>query len=85
MTVLDNTQRQTAWANIMAQWSARNEEVALLSGELRTNLDAVDQWVSDNQTSFNQALTVTARASLTAGQKAELLLFVVKRRFIEGV
>ena len=65
-------------------WMRENKvTVAVVDkNDLREAVDAADQWVSDNQVSYNLALPVTARSNLTQAQKARLLWFVVQRRFM---
>lgn len=48
--------------------------------DLRAAVDAVDDWVDANQTSFNTAIPQPARNALTAAQKSALLVYVVMRR-----
>ena len=83
MAVLTDTERQTLWARYMSEVSARDprETVAVTKSDLRAAVDAIDQWVDDNAASFNSAIPVAARTALTARQKAELLMFVIRRRF----
>jgi hypothetical protein len=52
-----------------------------LIAELRAAVDAIDQWIDDNASSFNSSIPQPARSSLTAKQKARLLVWVVRRRF----
>lgn len=85
MALLSDAQRREAWAELMAEVSRRRESVALTKPDLRAAINAVDQWVSDNAASFNTALPAAAQAGLTPSQKAELLVFVTRKRFVEAV
>jgi hypothetical protein len=86
MAVLTNEQRQELWATYMSSVSGDGEAVgAFNKNELRTALDAVDDWVNTNQASFNAALPEPFQSEATASQKARLLTGVVGKRFIEGV
>lgn len=58
---------------------------ALTKAELRAAIDAADQWASDNAASYNTALPQPARSVLTAAQKANILAFVVRARYVNGV
>jgi hypothetical protein len=62
---------------------ASSERVALdlTKTALRAAVDAVDQWVDDNAAAFNAAIPLPARTVLTPKQKAQLLFYVVRRRF----
>lgn len=48
--------------------------------DLNAAIGAIDDWVDTNTTAFNTAIPQPARGSLTAKQKAQLLVYVVKRR-----
>ena len=81
MAVLSNTDRVAEWAGFMSDLSSRFEPLNLIKQDLRAAIDAVDDWIDSNTSSFNQALPVAARSALTPAQKAELLVRVVRRRF----
>ena len=81
MAVLPDAERVSAWNEFMSWWSDGPGPATLNKIELRAAVDAVDNWVDANSTSFNSALPVAARTRLTAQQKAKLLLLVVARRF----
>jgi hypothetical protein len=78
MAVLSDPNRVLVWAGYMRR---NDEDVALLKTELRAAVNATDQWIDDNASSFNQALPVAARTALTARGKARLLMEVLERRF----
>ncbi len=81
MAVLTDPDRkalQQAWC---AELSRRRTPFNLSRADLRAAVNAIDDWVDANSTAFNQAIPQPARAALTAQQKAELLMFVVQRRF----
>ena len=52
--------------------------------DLLAAVDAADQWASDNATSFNSALPLPARTTLTTSQKARLLSAVIIKRYTTG-
>ncbi len=81
MAILSENDRVTEWAGFMSDISIRREPIALVKQDLRDAINAVDDWVDTNTAAFNQALPVAARTFLTATQKAELLMRVVRRRF----
>jgi len=65
--------------------SRRRDSLAgLLKADVQAAVAAVDDWVVANQASFNAALPLPARTSLTAAQKAELLALVLQRRYDVG-
>jgi len=81
MAKLTDGDRTLLWAKTMSDLSITRESLTLAKGDLRAALNAVDDWVDDNQLSFNQALPQPARSALTASQKARLLTLIVRRRF----
>lgn len=82
MAVLTDTQRKQLWAKFMSDVSAREEVFGnLLKVDIRAAVDAIDQWVEDNQASFNSAIPLTARTELSAKQKAEIFKLILDKRF----
>jgi hypothetical protein len=81
MAVLPDGDRQALHKAIMSDLSARRESLGLTKAELRAAVDAIDQWVDDNAISFNTAIPLPARTTLTAKQKVELFMSIVKRRW----
>lgn len=61
---------------------------AITKAELRAAIDATDDWIDANATSFNQALPENVRTQLTAVQKNWLFSYVLAMRIgrlrIEG-
>lgn len=85
MAVLSDAKRWEARAEFMEAMSSRKETYAnLLKPDFKAAIDAADQWVEDNKGAYNSALPVAARTALTAAQKSELLVYVVRKRFQEG-
>ena len=82
MAVLPDNVRFSTWA----KWMRDNTSpISVNKPDLRAAINAIDQWVDDNQSSFNTALPLPARTELTASQKASLLAIVVLARYTEGV
>ena len=81
MAILTNDQRQEIWAGLMRDLSSRSEAIGLTKAELRAALDATDAWINDNAAAYNAALPLPARTALSAQQKAELFLFVARKRY----
>lgn len=57
------------------------ETTGLNKTEWKAAVDNTDQWISDNQTAYNNALPLAAQTGLTKQQKARLFLEVAERRF----
>lgn len=81
MAVLNETDRADVWRMYMKILSQERQTINITKQELRAAIDAVDTWVENNTASFNTAIPQPARGSLTARQKARLLVYVVMRRF----
>lgn len=81
MAVLPDADRREVWARFMRELSARREPCSLTKVDLRAAVDAIDVWVDANAAAFNAAIPQPARSALTARQKAELLFYVVFRRY----
>lgn len=87
MAILTNADRIQLHADVMRDWSSDRETFGgtLTKADLQAAINAVDQWVSDNAAAYNLAIPQPARNTLTASQKAKLLLEVVRRRYVKGV
>jgi len=81
MAVLDENSRKTLWAKFMSDASNSRDSLPLLKADLRAAVDAIDDWIETNKTAFNSAIPQPSRSSLTAKQKAKLLMIVVAERF----
>lgn len=84
MAALITQDRIDTWADFMRLISSEREPISITKTELRAAVDAVDDWLEANKTSFNSALPLPARTSLTAPQKARLLMIVVAKRHLKG-
>lgn len=84
MAVLADADRKQAWADLMRQFSQDAQSVGVTKPDLRAAIDAIDQFLSDNAATINAAIPQPARASLTAPQKALLLVYVIKQRYLSG-
>lgn len=81
MAVLSNAARIQCWE----RWMRENlANVSINRNELRAAIDAADTWADSNAASYNSALPQPARGSLTAAQKALILMIVIARRHADG-
>ena len=85
MALLNDTQRAEERERFSQLLSDVFEPVGLTKADIRAALNAADQWVSDNQISYNNALPNPFKNTATSSQKARLLTLIITRRFIEGV
>lgn len=77
MAVLPEVDR----ANVNAHWMRFNAEAcAFTKMQLRAAVDATDQWIDDNQSSYNAALPVAFRNNASLTQKTLLFCYVAMRR-----
>ena len=84
MAVLSEGDRSDTWAELMQEWSNARDEVALTKPDLRAAVNGIDTWLNDNAASANAAIPQPARGALTATQKALLLTYVIRKRYVKG-
>ena len=77
MTLLTQTDRDRLIAQLQRVETAA---MAFTTPELAAACAAADQWVEDNQASFNSALPAAFRAKATTAQKVVLLAYILWRR-----
>ena len=86
MAVLPDPDRIQVWAEAMRKWSDDREILGpVLKADIRAAVDALDQFMSDNQATVNNAIPQPARSGLTTKQKALLLMYVIQKRYIAEV
>lgn len=82
MAVLSDSERAALNQAFQSGVSARAEAFgALTKADIRAAVNAADAWADANAVAYNQALPQPARSALTARQKAEILLYVIRRRY----
>jgi hypothetical protein len=82
MAVLSEEQRGQAHAEFMHESSeGRRSTGNLTKSDIRAAVNAADDWAEANASSYNSALPAAFRTTATAKQKAELLLYVIRRRY----
>jgi hypothetical protein len=87
MANLSDDDRVKVWKEFMAQTSAAHEGFAapLTKADVRAAVDGIDQWLTDNASSGNQAIPQPARSGLSTAQKARLQSIIVLQRWGSGV
>lgn len=79
---LPDADRHEVYADLMRLQSAELIHTgAITKSQMRAAVDATDQWISDNSTSYNNSLPLIVRNTLSNKEKARLFLVVAKRRF----
>jgi len=81
MAVLPDSDRVLVFAYIMRNLSDRRDACSITKADLKAAVDAADSWADSNSSSYNLALPQPARSALTSKQKAEILSFVIRRRY----
>lgn len=84
MAVLTEQERQAAFEEFQTELSRDRDACAVTKADLRAAVDALDAFLDTNAAAINQALPLAARQGLTTAQKARLLIYVVRRRWIAG-
>ena len=82
MAVLSTADRNIIWQKWMEDCSSQRLALpGLVKDNILAAINAADSWADSNAVSYNSALPLPARTSLTAKQKADILLYVIRRRF----
>lgn len=84
MAIMGAADRLICYQNTIAEIMRLGDSIGLTKDEIKAAVNAADQWVSDNEGSYNTALPLPARTTLTAPQKAYLLSKVLERRYLTG-
>lgn len=84
MAVLPDADRRVLWAAFMTEISGVREQLSLTKDDLRAAADALDDFLEANVSAVNNAIPLPARTALTASQKARLLMFVIRQRYVTG-
>jgi len=81
MATMSDAERKAVWETYNSTFSREARPIPIKKQALRTAIDETDQWISDNEASFNAALSEPAKSALSKRGKAALLLFVIERRY----
>lgn len=84
MAVLTDQARADLWSTFMRELSAERGGLALTKADLRAAVNGLDDLMSASETAINNAIPPPARSALTVPQKARLLMFVVRQRYLTG-
>jgi hypothetical protein len=87
MAVMTSEQRVAAWAELMPQLPGALSANVSQKSLVRQALDAMDQWISDNQASLVSALPAAARPAnggFTAAQLAFMFQLILVKRYQLG-
>lgn len=82
MAVLSTTERQEVADQLMRELSGeRNGPGTLTKAEVRTAVDATDQFQEDEAANYNATLSASAQAQLDARQKSHMFRLVSEKRY----
>lgn len=81
MAVLPAGDRASLRRDFASELSGSRTPCSTSKPDLQAAVDAVDGWLDANAASLNAAIPVAARTTLTVKQKAQLLVYVIRRRF----
>ena len=82
MAVLSDNDRAELHADFMA--TEPDIYATLTKQDIRDAVNALDDFLNDNAAAINNTLPLTARTELTTAQKARLLNWVIRWRYIKG-
>jgi len=85
MAELTLQKRRELWTELMQVLSSDGETISITKAELLDAVNALDTWFNTNAATLNTAIPQPARASLSTSQKARMLMFILKYRFVEGL
>ena len=84
MAIMTEDDRNEARAEFSTDLSRDREPLAVTVSQLKAAVDALDDYMHANAGAINAAIPQPARAALTVSQKARLLNYVVRKRYIRG-
>lgn len=85
MAVLADSNRIEVRRELTGELSNNRVPINLTKAQIKAAVDAIDTWIDNNRTSFNNAIPEPAQSILTTTQKVRLFLFVLSKRFNLGL
>jgi hypothetical protein len=80
MAILTDAQRKEAWADFMRRMSRDGTAINVPKADLRAAADAIDAWFDASVAALNAAIPQPARSALSASDKIELAIDVLRAR-----
>jgi len=85
MAVLADADRLKCYSDFIAEiGSAREVFNGVTKTDIRAAVNALDDFLVTNAAAINSAIPQPARGMLTAAQKARLLMWIVRYRYLKG-
>ena len=80
MATLPGLDRYRIYRGLMRYWSNVWEPIGVNKADLKAAVDATDEWIEDNQVSYNSALPNPFKTQATQAQKTLLFCAVALMR-----
>lgn len=84
MAVLSDGDRQLVRDEWMRDPAFSGETCSITKADIRAAINALDDFLNTNAASINTAIPQPARSALSTAQKARLLNYVIRKRYISG-
>lgn len=85
MAVLADNDRLEVWQEFMRDTELASETYGdMTKADLRAAVDALDQFFEDNKLTINAAIPQPARGQMTTKQKAKLIVWILRYRYLRG-
>ena len=78
MAALTENDRVECWIQHMTE---NLEDIGITKSELRSAINATDEWIDDNAASYNSSIPQPARGAMTEKQKTLMFMIVASKRF----
>ena len=78
---LTTEQRQELFAKFQRHQSSSRTLMNVSKVDLKNAVDAIDDWMDDNATSFNNAIPIPARTTMSMKQKLRIFMSILKIRW----
>ena len=84
MAVLSDQNRASLQTAFASELSSLRESCTVSRADLRAAVNALDDFLNTNAAAINTAIPQPARSNLSTPQKARLLSYVIRYRYING-
>ena len=84
MTVLTEEDRADCSTEFQREESRDRSPIGGTKADIRVMINALDDYMDTNAAAMNQAIPQPQRGMFTAAQKAKVLNFVVRKRYLQG-
>lgn len=85
MATLPDDDRKIVWSDFMSRMKPKQRAYHMTKTDMKSTVDAFDDWFSGNMAQLNGVFPTAARQSLTDVEKIGVIAFVAMKRFAEEV